>query len=274
LNYSVVSLKIPITILVLSLTNISGISCFAVSADIQKERLTETILAEKEDDTNVKASINKKIYYNYNSPLDTTSQSHDNKTKEYLPSITALIVLLVSNLVVLLKIRLDSRETLRREITLSLIKLDKERLESFYDPIFTTLSTNEDLFSSFGPKSFPEEDSLRNEAAIIWNKMVQNVILQNNKMISDIISKKSHLIIEEDILGNYLEFLKHAQSYEHFVKYPNSIHKRFKYNPEFIKNVERHRQNILNKLKELETNLSQHGSKKRRRINNQFSLYF
>ena len=182
-------------------------------------------------------------------------KSETSWVKTYLPSIIALFVLFVTNLVVLIKIRLESKEALKREITLTSIKLDKERLELFYDPIFTTLSTNEDIYNSFGPNTFPEDDALRNEASIVWRNMINNIILPNNELIIKVITNKSHLIVKEDNINSYLEFLKHAQSFSHFVKFPNSIHKGYKYNPQFKEHIKNQRENIINKLEGLEKKL-------------------
>jgi hypothetical protein len=182
--------------------------------------------------------------------------------KTYLPSIIALFVLFVTNLIVLLKIRIESKEALKRDFTMSSIKLDKERLEHFYDPIFTTLSTNEDIFSNFGPNSFPENEDLMNEASIVWNEMVKNIILPNNKLISDTITTKSHLISKTDSIDNYLNFLKHSQSYAHFIQHPNSMHKNYKYDITFKNKVKSQRDIIVNQLNELEKILNKYGSKK------------
>ncbi len=190
---------------------------------------------------------------------DYHSSNNDNNQVELLkiwvPAIIALIVLLITNLVTLLKIRKESSESLKREITIAKINLENDKLKNFYNPIYTLLSTNSDIFVSFGPNSFPIGDDLRSEAAVIWNKMVVNIIIPNNRRIGEIIIHYSHLIHNDDNLSNYLDFLKHLESYEHFVKFPNSIHKGHKYPKDFIANVSEFRSKILNELKEIETKL-------------------
>lgn len=213
-----------------------------------------------ETSTNVKMDT---VYIKSVDDDNRNKSKNDGFVKTYIPSIIALFVLFVTNLVVLIKIRIESKETLKREITIASIKFDNTRLEDFYDPIFTTLSTNEGIFDSFGPRSFPDNDDLRIEASIIWNKMVESIILPNNQFISEIITKKSHLINETDQLEKYLDFLKHAKSYEHFIKYPNSIHKGFKYNPDFKESVSTNRQVLVDRINELKQNLKINGSKKR-----------
>jgi hypothetical protein len=101
-----------------------------------------------------------------------------------------------------------------------------------------------------------------NEASIVWNEMVKNIILPNNKLISDTITTKSHLISKTDSIDNYLNFLKHSQSYAHFIQHPNSMHKNYKYDITFKNKVKSQRDIIVNQLNELEKILNKYGSKK------------
>ncbi len=235
-----------------------------------KEASINTIPLRLKKDTTELNKVSDTIYFKNFIDLDTVSikditpkqESTNEWLKTYLPSIIALFVLFITNLIVLLKIRIESKEALKRDFTMSSIKLDKERLEYFYDPIFTTLSTNEDIFSNFGPNSFPEDEDLMNEASIIWNEMVKNIILPNNKLISDKITTKSHLISKTDNLENYLNFLKHSQSYAHFIQHPNAMHKNFKYDITLKNKVKSQRDIIVNQLNELEKTLNKYGSKK------------
>jgi hypothetical protein len=176
--------------------------------------------------------------------------------KIWLPSFTALIVLLVTNLVTLYKIRKDTEESIKKEIIISKIKIERERLEKFYDPIFTTLKSNSSIFNSYGPQTFPKDNGvLETEASEVWKKLVKNVIIPNNKKICDTIQQFSHLIDSEDSITNYLEYSVHANSFEHFVDFPNALHKAFKYPNNFITNVEVARKKVLNGLKTTETKL-------------------
>lgn len=246
-------------------------STLAYGTEVVKDKIPTEVKLEM--DSSIQIGFSSALKISTNVKMDTiyvknvenynySESKNDGFVKAFLPSIIALFVLFVTNLVVLVKIRIESKETLKREITIASIKFDNTRLEDFYDPIFTTLSTNEGIFESFGPRSFPDNDDLRNEASIIWNKMVENIILPNNQFISEIITKKSHLINETDQLEKYLDFLKHAKSYEHFIKYPNSIHKGFKYNPDFKESVSTNRQVLVDRINELKQNLKINGSKK------------
>ena len=58
-----------------------------------------------------------------------------------------LLILLISNIVVLIKIRLDSNESIRKELTLVAIGSLKERLEKFYNPLVALLDVNTRIFN-------------------------------------------------------------------------------------------------------------------------------
>lgn len=176
--------------------------------------------------------------------------------KVWLPTFTALLVLLVTNLVTLYKIRKDTKESIKKEIIISKIKIERERLEKFYDPIFTTLKSNSAIFNSYGPQTFPRDNgALETEASEVWKQIVQNVVIPNNKKICDTIQQFSHLIVTDDSIEKYLEYSVHSESYEHFVNFPNALHKAFKYPNEFVANVEKFRTNVLQDLKITENKL-------------------
>ncbi len=176
--------------------------------------------------------------------------------KIWLPTFTALIVLLITNLVTLYKIRKDTSESIKKDIITTKIKIERERLEKFYDPIFTTLKSNESIFNAYGPSTFPNDSGvLETEASQVWKQLVENVILPNNQKIKIVIQQFSHLKNENDNMDFYLEYLVHLESYQHFVKSPNTIHKAFKYPSHFINNVEINRNEIIKRLQETEKKL-------------------
>lgn len=176
--------------------------------------------------------------------------------KLWLPSITALLVLLISNIVTLYKINRDTKEAVKKEIIISKVKIERERLEKFYDPIYTTLMSNSAIFNSYGPKTFPQDSgSLETEASFVWKQLVENVIIPNNKKICTTIQQFSHLINSNDKIDHYLEYLVHAESYEHFIKFPNSLHKAFKFPSKFICNIENYRNITVDNLKSIEQKL-------------------
>jgi len=176
--------------------------------------------------------------------------------KVWLPTFTALIVLLVTNLVTLYKIRKDTKESIKKEIIISKIKIEREKLEKFYDPIFTTLKSNSSIFNSYGPQTFPKDNGvLETEASEVWKQLIQNVIIPNNKKICDTIQQFSHLIDTKDSISKYLEYSVHAESFEHFIKFPNTLHKSFKYPTDFMTNVESNRNRVLTNLQSTENKL-------------------
>lgn len=173
--------------------------------------------------------------------------------KIWLPLITSLIVLLLSNGFLLYKINRDTREAIKKELKIAKIKFDRDRLEKFYDPILIALKTNSEIFNSYGPSSFPQDEgALENEASDVWKLIIENVIIPNNTKICDCISSSSHLIIEDDSIEPYLSYFRHAQSFKHFISYPNSIHKAFKYPIDFVGSVQKNREKILKNLNSTE----------------------
>lgn len=177
--------------------------------------------------------------------------------KMWLPTFTALIVLFISNLVTLYKIRRDTTEAIKKDIITTKIKIERERLEKFYDPIYTTLKSNSSIFNSYGPHTFPQDSGiLETEAAQVWRKLVENVIIPNNQKIENVIQQFSHLKDNEDNLELYLQYLVHSESYRHFIINPNTLHKAFKYPSSFVGNVEHFRNVIIERLKTTELKLT------------------
>jgi hypothetical protein len=173
--------------------------------------------------------------------------------KNFASPVAALLVVFISNLVVLWKIRLDSKAAIKKELSLNFINLNRERLTKFYDPIVALLSLNKKIFEALGPKSFPQERAVRNEAVAVWNKAIQDVILPTNSRICELILQYSHLMDKSDDINTYLQFIEHAKSYEVFRTTPNEIHKRFPYPQEFLSKVKASRLVVKQRLDCLES---------------------
>jgi hypothetical protein len=183
-------------------------------------------------------------------------QSNKFDLKLWLPTFTTLLVLLISNLVILYKIRKDTSEAIKKDIITTRIKIERERLEKFYDPIFTILKSNTSLFNAYGPNTFPQDSGvLETEASQVWKQLVENVIIPNNQKIENVIQQFSHLKDESDNIELYLKYLVHLESYRHFILNPNTIHKAFKYPLNFIVNVETNRNLVIERLQETEKKL-------------------
>lgn len=201
------------------------------------KQFTDTLFIKQLDNTNYQTKKNYEV-------------------KVWLPTFTSLIVLFITNLVTLYKIRKDTSESIKKDIITSKIKIERERLEKFYDPIFTTLKSNASIFNAYGPNSFPRDSGvLETEASQVWQQVVENVIIPNNQKIENVIQQFSHLKNEKDNIDFYLEYLVHLESYRHFIKTPNPIHKAFRYPSHFINNVELNRNEIINRLQETEKKL-------------------
>jgi hypothetical protein len=166
-----------------------------------------------------------------------------------------LFILFVTNIVTLYKIRAESKAAIKNELSMNIINIKKQQLSQFYDPIIALLNTNSEIFSSFGPHTFPEDPYLGEEALHIWDILVDKVILPNNTEIVTIIKKSSHLMSEEDNFELYLNFMKHALSYEAFRDTPNQLHANFSYPKDFYPNVKKYRNNVLDELRKFETKI-------------------
>lgn len=166
-----------------------------------------------------------------------------------------LFVLLVTNLVTLSKIRLESKAAIKNELGMNSIERIKEKLSQFYDPIIALLNTNSEIFNGFGPRTFPEEHFAGEEALHIWSLMVNDVILPNNKEVTKIIKSYSHLMNDDDNFELYLRFVKHAASYDAFRNTPNQLHGDFSYPTDLLPNVVTHRKKIVCEMQKLQTEL-------------------
>jgi hypothetical protein len=166
-----------------------------------------------------------------------------------------LFVLFITNLVTLGKIRKETKESIRKELILTLIKNKKEQLEKYYDPIIAYLSINESIFNSFGPKSFPDDDIKKEVSANLWLGMRESIIVENNSKISEIIKSFSHLISSNDDLNIYLNFIKHTTSYEHFIKNPSERHSEFPYPSKILETTIKRREEIIDEIHSIESNV-------------------
>lgn len=169
--------------------------------------------------------------------------------KDFGAPLVALLVALISNVVLWLKIRADSKAAIRTQLTLSRIKSAEENLAAFYDPLLALIRLNRTIFESIGPKTFPEDINLKNEAAKVWNLAVDEFVVPTNTRICELILSKSHLLSKNaDTLAS--EFLTHAHSYAIFRKQGNVVHRSFPYPKEFEPAIEHERNLIMNQLHE------------------------
>lgn len=86
--------------------------------------------------------------------------------------------------------------------------------------------------------------------------MVEKAILPNNSEICKIIKEYSHLISGEDSLAVYLDFTKHAISYEIFQEFPNELYLSFPYPKSLDKNVSKYRNILISEITEINESIS------------------
>ena len=115
--------------------------------------------------------------------------------------------------------------------------------------------TSVNHISAFGPRTFPEDPHSGEEALHIWNILVDRVILPNNNEIVTIIKKNTHLMAPSDNFKLYLNFMKHAVSYDAFRDTANELHGNFGYPIEFLPNVKKCRDIVLDELRAIEIKL-------------------
>jgi|SRR5580704_10188304 hypothetical protein len=174
-------------------------------------------------------------------------------TKDAATLVAALIAAAVSVLNLVLseinrraQIRLDHQLRGLAEDKKRSIESIQERLSQFYEPLAALLVTNSCIFERIGPTSpaRTSEDYDDEELAETWKRLVEKVILPNNRRICEIIETKSHLIAREDSDRLYQDFLVHAYSYETFRQAPSSAHRLFPFPKELLNRVE-HLRNAL-----------------------------
>lgn len=179
-----------------------------------------------------------------------------------IPAITSLVVILISNLVVLWKIRLDSKASLKRELTMQKIISLKKSLAEFYNPLFTLTSLLNDLVINFGRASFPDDRDLKTDAEFVWEQIVERVIIPTNRRIANVIEERSYLIDESDELEPYLAFVRHAESYEIFRRKRHESHQKFCYPKELDQHIRDVRQSILQRVMAAEKEIGRYLNRK------------
>lgn len=167
-----------------------------------------------------------------------------------------LIALIVTNFVSIRNLREASKAAIKKELAVDSFKTFKAQLSEFYDPLNALASANYDMFEALGPKTFPSDPYKGEEAADLWNEVVSEVILPNNRAIVEIIKAKSHLIDSTDSLKHYFYYVKHAQSYMLFRRQANSLHEKFPYPKDFLTHINSARAAVMIKLASKEKELS------------------
>lgn len=125
-----------------------------------------------------------------------------------------------------------------------------EQLTTFYDPIYTLLIANQNIFDRIGPasKARTERQFSEAETAEVWKALANEVIVPNNIRVCEIIQGNLHFISEDDDEKLYLEFLTHAHAYSVFKKDAYEAYALFPYPKSFLPSVGEARANIRRNL--------------------------
>lgn len=164
------------------------------------------------------------------------------------PLVGAILVLVITNSVSLYEVILSSRRIYRNDIKLKNIELLSNKLNSFYNPLYSLLFANQSLFFAFGPRTFPDNHIRREAASEVWREIRGNVILPNNDRVLEILEEKSHLLHEEDGIQTYTELINHLHSYKVFCEITTEVHNRFPFPEYIIEHISRMRDRLLKEL--------------------------
>lgn len=171
----------------------------------------------------------------------------------FLGAIVSILGVYLTSWLTIRRVRLEAALDRQERMEQERIKFMLIQLSEFYDPIFSLLSVNQQIFGSIGPNSslrrdetFPEE-----EAPALWNELVDTVITPNNSRICNLIETKLHLMSIEDNIYPYLEFATHAHAYEVFRRNPYEAYSLFQFPEDFAKHVEIQRSKVRSKIAEL-----------------------
>lgn len=165
------------------------------------------------------------------------------------PLVGAIATLFVTVIAGFIAVILQSSRAHHNDLKKLKIDILHRRLHEFYDPIYAHLLMNARTFSETGPNSFPTEHVRREAAAEVWNKIKSNVILPNNKKISDVITTKSHLIADDDDIVDYIQLLNHIAMYNVFQDTTTEIYSKFQYPKTSLRHVELHREAPISEIK-------------------------
>lgn len=167
------------------------------------------------------------------------------------PLVGAILLLIISNAIALWKIVYQARQSLKEQLRLKSIEFVSEQLSKFYNPLYSLLIANKEIFNKCGPHTFPDDHYKRIEAASNWNRLKEKVILPNNRKIVEILREHSHLIHETDDIISYTNLNNHLYLYEVFNEEPTELYSDFKFPTEIVDHVFKQREKVSIKYKTL-----------------------
>lgn len=175
------------------------------------------------------------------------SQNHWYQSGNW-PLVGAILILVITNSVSLYEVILSSKRSYQNDIRLKNIDLLSDKLNSFYNPLYSLLFANQSLFLAFEPRKFPKDHIRREAASKVWGEIRKSVILPNNDRVLGILEEKSHLLHEEDKIQNYAELVNHLHSYKVFCEITTEVHNKFPFPEYIVEHVARMRDRLLEEL--------------------------
>ncbi len=187
-------------------------------------------------------------------PLSTTL---DKGGATLIAAVIAACISSVSLVVTLFSARAQARLVSDLTDTITVNKEARDyklkQLTLFYDPIYTLLAANKNIFDRIGPGSTVRDNPKfhAEETAEVWKKLSADVIIPNNMRICEIISGNLHFISDSDTEDLYLEFLTHAHAYKTFKDSAYEAYTLFQCPKNFFKKVKDARNDVRFSLQNL-----------------------
>ncbi|MGE0075910.1 MAG: hypothetical protein AB7S52_11835 [Sphaerochaetaceae bacterium] len=121
----------------------------------------------------------------------------------------------------------------------------KDTLENFLNPLCALLRENNNIFTEFGPPTFPSDDQDRRmESGTIWNSIKENILLKNLFRIREIILS-NYDKAEKLGLSKVCDALQmHCISFIEYNNNPSELHQKYKYNNEWLVELEKAKKKI------------------------------
>ncbi|UXI67068.1 hypothetical protein [Tahibacter amnicola] len=167
-----------------------------------------------------------------------------------LAALVSIVTLIVTAVVARSQARLNARLTDATNVSKEAREYKLKQLTSFYDPVYTLLAANKQIFERLGPKSSARLDQQFNdeETAEVWQKLSVEVVVPNNSRICEIIHTSLHYLADAGDEDLYLGFLTHAHAYKVFKQGAYEAYRLFQFPAGFFEAVERGRANLRDSL--------------------------
>lgn len=160
------------------------------------------------------------------------------------PLVGAGLTLAITNAIALYVVHLQAAKTFRAALRQRKIDQLAASLQEFYNPLLALIDINGEIFAKTSMKAWPEDESGREAAALIW-KETKKKVLANNAMIETILRTKTHRLAETDSLDAYHPLLIHVAMWETFQTVQTEIYKKFMFPAEVRDHIVVQRSNVL-----------------------------